>query len=77
MTPEDTRVLEAIALSERTTPPHCLPLKRIATQALGGDSQRAMTVLVALEDRGFLRGNSVDLLSGWLTMKGRSCLPDQ
>jgi len=77
VTIEDTRVLEAIAWSERTTPPHCLPLKRIATQALGGDSQQAMTVLAGLELRGFLRGNSVDLQSGWLTVKGRSCLRDQ
>jgi hypothetical protein len=44
---------------------------------LGGDPERAATVLLALEERGFVAGNTLDLQSGWLTTKGRSCVRDQ
>ena len=77
MTTDDARVLQAIGWSERTTPTYCLPLKRIATMVLGGDPERATTVLLALEQRGFVAGNTLDLQSGWLTTKGRSCVGDQ
>jgi hypothetical protein len=76
MTPEGTRVLQAIARTERTTPLHCLPLKKIATSVLGGNTDLATAVLADLDQRGFLHGNSEDLQSGWLTSKGRSCVRD-
>jgi hypothetical protein len=77
MTPEGTRVLQAIARTERTTPLHCLPLKKIATSVLDGNTDLARAVLSDLDERGFLHGNSEDLQSGWLTSKGRSCLRDE
>ena len=74
MTSEGTRVLQAIARTERTTPLHCLPLKKIATSVLGGNADLATAVLTELDGRGFLHGNSQDLQTGWLTPKGRSCV---
>ena len=77
MTPEGTRILQAIAWTERTTPAHCLPLKRIATSALNGDVDLAVAILADLDQRGFVQGNTEDLQSGWLTTKGRSCVRDR
>jgi hypothetical protein len=74
MTTEGMRVLEAIAWSERTTPIHCLPLRRIATVALGGNADLARSVLEDLDQRGFVHDNTGHLDSGWLTTKGRSCV---
>ena len=74
MTPEGTRILEAIAWTERTTPAHCLPLRKIATSVLDGNVDLANAILADLGERGFVQGNSEDLQSGWLTLKGRSCV---
>ena len=77
MRSEGLRVLEALAWSERSTPIHCLPLRKIATMALDGNVERAETILTDLGSRGFVQGNTGDLQSGWLTTKGRSCVRDQ
>lgn len=71
MTAEARRVLEAVAWSERTNPSLSLPLKRIATVALGNADQAAR-VLADLDEEGYVRTDTMGWYSGWLTWKGRS-----
>jgi hypothetical protein len=70
--PDERHVLEAIEWSERTSVSRYLPLKRIATVALGGNADRASRILAALDARGLVHTDTMGWQSGWLTSRGRS-----
>lgn len=72
MTSEALRVLEALAWSERTTCCATLPMRRIATAALGGNSELAAKALADLDLEGCVHTDIMGWSSGCLTAKGRA-----
>jgi hypothetical protein len=74
MTPEGYRVLQAVAWSERLGRGPALPLKRIATQTLGGNGDLAARVLADLDGEGWVHTDTMGWQSGWLTAKGRGAV---
>ena len=72
MTPDAFRVIEAMAWSERFGSGQVLPLRRIAADALGGNSDLAARVLAALDDEGCVHTDTMGWQTGWLTAKGRT-----
>lgn len=72
MTHEGYRVLRAVAWSEEMDHSSVLPLKRIATATLDGDSDLAARVLKDLDQDGLVHTDTMGWQSGWLTGKGRA-----
>jgi hypothetical protein len=69
----ERRVLEALADAAASgAPDELLPLRRIATEALGGDDQLAARVLGALDLEGCIRTDRMGWHGGWLTEKGHA-----
>jgi hypothetical protein len=48
-----------------------LPIKKIATQTLGGNGELASRVLALLDGEGCVHTDTMGWQSGWLTPKGR------
>ncbi len=73
MTTEGYRVLEAVDWTERRRANDgAVPLRAIATAALGGDAERADLVLGDLGRRGFVASTTHGWHWGYLTPQGRS-----
>jgi DNA-binding FadR family transcriptional regulator len=72
MTPDALRVIEAMAWSERLGSGEVLPLKRIASEALGGNRELAARVLADLDRQGWVHTDTMGWQSGWLTPQGRT-----
>jgi hypothetical protein len=72
MNPEAYRVIEAVAWSERLGCGPVLPLKRIASDALGGNHDLAARILALLDEQGCVHTDTMGWQSGWLTPKGRT-----
>jgi hypothetical protein len=72
VTPQEERVLGALAWRERTDRAAAFPLRRVATAALGGDDQLAARVLADLDLQGCVRTDTMGWYSGSLTPKGRA-----
>jgi hypothetical protein len=77
VTPQGSRVLEALAWSERSRASFCLPLKTIATLALGGNSELAASILADLDRQGLVHADTMGWQNGWLTPQGRFITLDQ
>jgi hypothetical protein len=60
LTRDEHRVRQAIAWSERALDGWYLPLKRIATMALGGDAERASRIPASLDEQECLRTDTMD-----------------
>jgi hypothetical protein len=76
LTPDEHRVLEAIAWSERALGDWYLPLKRIATMAMGGNSDAAARVLASLDRSECIHTDTMGWQTGWLTPRGRRLVQD-
>jgi hypothetical protein len=71
MTTEGYRVLQAVAWLERMNHSQELPLRRIATDTLGGNGELAARVLSDLDQQGWVHAGTLGWQSGWLTPQGR------
>lgn len=68
MTSDSRRVLEALRGAKRPAS-GVLPLRRIALEALGGDTDRAARILADLDSEGYIRTDTMGWLTGRLTAK--------
>ena len=72
LTKEMMRVLAALCRAAAGVPGGELPLRRLATAELNGDSEQAARVLIELDVRGYVRTDTMGWLWGWVTARGRA-----
>ena len=71
MHPDTEQVLAALCRSAAGRKSSVLALRRVASAALAGDSQRAAKALRELDAMGYVRTDTMGWYTGWLTERGR------
>ena len=72
LTTDMRRVLVALwTVTAPENPGARIPLRRTASAALNGDTQKAAQVLAALDAAGYVRTDTMGWYTGWITEQGR------
>lgn len=67
-----TRVLAILCQASEAAPNGPLPLRRLTTAELRGDTERAARILRELDALGYVRTDTMGWLWGWVTARGRA-----